>query len=145
MSKWASSVTLLSKEKQKTELLCHVQKAQRYDVQHTYPLPQKSDCNRWLGIVAIFSTSDWKISYRLIEMSKADRDKTIFSSLHGLFQFICMFFGMKSMAASSHSLAETMPSRLQSQIRQVYLNDSILHSRSVTKNFGLVHTVLTLL
>lgn len=54
-----------------------------------------------LGDSTVFSTLDPYCGYRQIEIDDTDRDETAFTSLHYLFRFVRMPFGLKNARSSS--------------------------------------------
>lgn len=65
-------------------------------IQDSYPLPRMNECFDSLGEEIIFSTLEENSGYRKIESDPRDREKTTFTSHHGLFKFTSKSFGLRN-------------------------------------------------
>lgn len=62
----------------------------------SYPIPRMDECIDSLRSAKIFSTLDANSGYWKIEIDPRDRDKTTFTSHHGLYRFVRMPLGLKN-------------------------------------------------
>lgn len=145
MSEWASPVVFAPKKDEKLRFCVDYRKVNAMTVRDTYPLPRMDECIDSLGGATIFSTVDCNNGYWQTEIPEADRNKTTFSSHHGLFLFIRMPFELKNAPASFQRAVDIIMSRVKRQSALVYLDDIIVYSKSVTKHLVHVRTMLTLL
>lgn len=121
------------KERRKTAILCRLQKANAMTVRDTYPFLWMEECIDLQGNATIFSTTDVDRGHCQTEMTKADHDRTISSSHHGLIQSFLMPFGLKSVPTSFQRAVDTVLSRVKCQSALVYLENRIVYSKSVAK------------
>lgn len=66
------------------------------------PFSKMEECITAFDKAHIFSTMDANGGYRQLEFNQAVREKTHFTSHHGLYQFITMPFGLKNAPARSN-------------------------------------------
>jgi len=66
----------------------------------TFPLPRVDDILDNIGQSKFFTTLDLASSYWQIKVEPSSREKTAFATLHGLFQFRVMLFGLTPLQLS---------------------------------------------
>lgn len=98
-----------------------------------------------LGEATVFSTLDANGSYWQIEIEKSDRDKTAFTSPHGLYRFIRMPFGLRNAPGTFQRTMDVILSTVKWQFALVYLDDIVVFSRTPVEHIDHVRHVLTLL
>lgn len=104
-----------------------------------------NQCIHLLGDAAVFTTLDGNSGYWQIEIAKADRRKSTFTSRFGLFRFIWMSFGLKYAPATFRRAVDTILFRSEWKIVLVYLEDVAIYSRIVTECLTHAAEVLQLL
>lgn len=115
------------------------------NVGNTYPLPRMDEYIESLIKTSFLSKTDCNGGSWQFEIPRADRDKTILFSHHGLFGFIRMRLGLRNAQASFRRPVDTIMSRLRRQFALVYLDSIIVYSKFVTEHWVHTHIVLTLL
>lgn len=73
-----------------------------------------------------------------------DRNKTTFTSHHGMYRFTRMTFGLKNAPRRSNRALDVILSKMKWQYFPFYLDDVIIFSNSVQKHFGPLIMVLNL-
>ena len=75
----------------------------------TQTLPRIDDILDTFGKAQWFSTLDLANEYWQVEVEPADREKTAFASVHGLYQFRAMPFGLCNTSGIFQRLMEQRP------------------------------------
>lgn len=72
-----------------------------------------------------FSISDVNCAYWQVEVEKANRDKTIFTSRHLLYHFVQMHLGFANARETIQHAMDVILAPVQRQFSQVYLDDFV--------------------
>ncbi len=101
------------------------------DVTHkdTYPLPRIDDILDALLGAQYFCSIDLASSDWQIKVADKDREKTDFSSHLGLYEFLCMHFGLTGAPAMFSRLMDKVLHALIGKSCLVYLDDIIIYSK----------------
>lgn len=94
---------------------------------------------------AVFSTVDVNCGYWRVEVEKTERDKTAFTSHRVLYQLIQMPFGLKNVPGTSQRAMDVILFPVKRQFVLVYLDDTVLFSRSLRNHINHVEHILSLL
>lgn len=113
-------------------------------VRDSYPIPRMDECIDSLADATIFTTLDANSGHWQIEIREEDKDKTTFTSHHGLFRFTRMPFGLKNAPGTFQRVIDVILSQVKWQYALVYLDDVIIFSKSVDEHFSHVSTGLQL-
>ena len=70
-----------------------------------------------------------KSGYWQIELEQCDREKTVFSTGHGLWQFTVMPFGLSNAPATFARLMELVLAGLPWNVRLLHLDDILVHEK----------------
>lgn len=96
-----------------------------------YPLPNIIDILDQLGDSCYFSVLDCASGFHQIPMHPNSRAKTAFSTPHGHLEFNRMPFGLKNAPATFQRLMDKILSGLQGTDVFVYIDDIIVHGKSL--------------
>ncbi len=108
------------------------------DVTHkdAYPLPRIDDILEALRGAKYFCSIDLVSGYWLIKVADKDRGKTAFGSHLGLYEFLCMPFGLTGAPATFLSLMDKVLDGLIGKNCLVYLDDIIIFGSSFEETFA---------
>ena len=126
-SAWASGIVIVSKKDGTKRFCVDYRKLNDVTVKDSYPIPRIDDSLEQLSGVQWFSCLDLNAGYRQVEVDEADREKTVFTSRRGLFEFKTMPCGLCNAPATFERLMETVLAGLNWQICLIYLDDIIVH------------------
>lgn len=106
-----------------------------------YPMPQIQDILESLNGATVFSTLDLKSGYWHLEMETDSIQKTAFVTSTGLYEFLCLPFGLKNAAASFQRLMEHVLRDVKGKCCMVYINDIVVYSKTMTEHLQDLHQV----
>lgn len=101
-------------------------------------------CIDSLGKATVFSTFDANNWYWQVEIDEKQRDKTAFTTQHGLYRFIRMSFVFRNAPGTFQRKMDGILSSVNWQFALVYLDDIVTFSKSDEQNIDFVRKVLTL-
>ncbi|XP_056022110.1 uncharacterized protein LOC130054993 [Ostrea edulis] len=113
VSPWASPVVLVHKTNGTMRFCVEYCRLNEVTVKDAYPLPKIDEAFDHLSGHAVFSTLDLSSGYWQVDMEEADKEKTVFVTRKGLYQFKVMHFGLCSAPATFERLMETVLAGLQ--------------------------------
>jgi dUTPase len=111
-------------------------------VKDSYPLPLIQANLHKLGKSKIFSTLDGTGAYHNISISERDRPLTAFLTPWGQYQFKRMPFGLCNAPQAYSRLVEMVLRGLDPRQVLAYLDDIILHSRTIQEHLDMLERVL---
>ena len=88
-----------------------------------------------------FSTLDLKSGYWQVKMAENDKEKTAFTAGEGLWQFTVMPFGLANAPATFERLMEQILQGLPWTVCLVYLDDVVMHAKTLADEFENLRTV----
>lgn len=91
-----------------------------------YLISRMDKCISSRGETAIFSALDENSRSWRVEIDKAGRSKTAFTSQHGLFQFLPMPFGLRSAPGAFQGTMDVILSSVRRHYVLVYSDDIIM-------------------
>lgn len=103
------------------------------------------ECIFSLGEAEVFSTLNANSSYWQAEVKETNRNKTAFTSYHGLHRFVQMLSGLKNIPGTFQWAMEVIMSLVKWQSALVYLDDIVVFSRSLRNQINHVKQVLSIL
>ena len=130
-SPWASPIVLVEKKDGSLRFCVDYRKLNNITVKDSYPLPRIDDTLDALGGSQWFSTLDLKSGYWQVEMDSNDKEKTAFVVTGGLWQFRVMPFGLCNTPTTFERLMDHVLVGLPWTICMVYLDDIIVHGRTI--------------
>ncbi|UYV74341.1 K02A2.6-like [Cordylochernes scorpioides] len=89
-----------------------------------------------------FSAIDLKSGYWQVEVEEKDKEKTAFTTAHGLYEFNVMPFGLCNAPATFERNMENMLGNLRWQICLCYLDDVIIYSSDFSTHLKRIEAVL---
>jgi len=142
-SPWSSPIVLVRKKDGSYRFcvdFCQLNKLTKKDA---HPLPRIDDTLDSLQGSCWFSTLDLASGYWQVEMDPTLKEKTAFATPFGLHQFRVMPFGLCNAPSTFQRLMELVLAGLQWNICLVYLDDIIVHSRTVKEHLVRLEEVYT--
>ncbi|UYV66441.1 hypothetical protein LAZ67_4001687 [Cordylochernes scorpioides] len=127
-SPWSFPVILVKKRDGKYRFCVDYRKLNEVTVKDVYPIPRIDDVMDSLQGSKYFSAIDLKSGYWQVEIEERDKEKTAFTTAHGLYEFNVMPFGLCNAPATFERNMENMLGNLRWQICLCYLDDVIIYS-----------------
>ncbi|UYV70530.1 K02A2.6-like [Cordylochernes scorpioides] len=111
-------------------------------VKDVYPIPRIDEVLDTLQGSKYFSAIDLKSGYWQVEVEEKDKEKTAFTTAHGLYEFNVMPFGLCNAPATFERNMENMLGNLRWQICLCYLDDVIIYSSDFSTHLKRIEAVL---
>ena len=132
-SPWASPIVLVKKKDVSFRFCVDYHKLNAVTRKDAHPLPRVDDLLDSLQGASMFSTLDLCSGYWQISMEPHDREKTAFATRDGLWEFLCMPFGVSNGCATFQRAIEIVHSGLTYETCLCYLDDVIIPSNSLNQ------------
>ncbi|UYV65435.1 K02A2.6-like [Cordylochernes scorpioides] len=107
-----------------------------------YPIPRIDDVMDTLQGSKYFSAIDLKSGYWQVEIEERDKEKTAFTTAHGLYEFNVMPFGLCNAPATFERNMDNVLGNLRWQICLCYLDDVIIYSSDFQTHIKRLEAVL---
>ncbi|UYV64999.1 K02A2.6-like [Cordylochernes scorpioides] len=127
-SPWSFPVILVKKRDGKYRFCVDYRKLDEVTVKDVYPIPRIDDVMDTLQGSKYFSAIDLKSGYWQVEIEERDKEKTAFTTAHGLYEFDVMPFGLCNAPATFERNMDNGLGNLRWQICLCYLDDVIIYS-----------------
>jgi len=141
-SPWASPIVIVRKKDGSARFCVDYRKLNQVTRKDAYPIPRIDDTLDTLSGSKWFSTLDLLSGYWQVEVAEADREKTAFSTQHGLFEFKVMPFGLCNAPATFQRLMDLVLAGVQWSHCLVYLDDIIVVGKDFEEHLQNLSTVL---
>ena len=128
-SPWAAPIVLVKKKDGTTRFCVDYRKLKDVTRKDAYPLLRIDETRDAFAGAKVFTTLNVASGYWQVEVDVADREKTAFTTGHGVFQFQVMPFGLCNAKGTFQRLMEFVLAGLQWQTCLVYLDDVIVYGR----------------
>ena len=132
---WSSPVVLACKKDGSHRFCVDYRSLNAVTKPNSYPLPRIDDLLDPLGHFEFFSTLDLAAGYWQIKMHPGSREKTVFATPQGLFEFTVMPFGLKNAPATFQRLMQRVLMGLNPPDRHdfvsAYIDDILIYSKSL--------------
>ncbi|UYV79013.1 K02A2.6-like, partial [Cordylochernes scorpioides] len=127
-SPWSFPVILVKKRDGEYRFCVDYRKLNNVTVKDVYPIPRIDEVMDTLQGSTHFSAIDLRSGYWQVEVEERDKEKTAFTTAHGLYEFNVMPFGLCNAPATFERNMENMLGNLRWQICLCYLDDVIIYS-----------------
>ncbi|GFV37801.1 hypothetical protein TNCV_3040591 [Trichonephila clavipes] len=122
-SPWSSPVVLVRKKDGSWRFCVDYRKLNSVTKKDVYPLPRIDDTLDCLKSAKFFSSMDLRSGYCQIEIDEADREKTAFITLEGLYEFKVMPFGLCNAPATFERMMDNLLRHFKWTMCLCYLDD----------------------
>ncbi|UYV78594.1 hypothetical protein LAZ67_16002094, partial [Cordylochernes scorpioides] len=127
-SPWSFPVILVKKRDGKYRFCVDYRKLNNVTVKDVYPIPRIDEVMDTLQGSTHFSAKYLRSGYWQVEVEERDKEKTAFTTAHGLYEFNVMPFGLCNAPATFERNMENMLGNLRWQICLCFLDDVIIYS-----------------
>ncbi|CAH8547811.1 unnamed protein product [Dicrocoelium dendriticum] len=141
-SPWAAPIVLVKKKDGTLRICVDYRKLNDVTRKDSFPLPRIDDTLESLHGATWFSTLDLASGYWQVEVHPMDIEKTAFVIPTGLYEFQTMPFGLANAPATFQRLMHIVLRDLQPSKCLVYLDDVIVHGRTLDEHLTNLETVL---
>ncbi|BHF62235.1 hypothetical protein SprV_0200521600 [Sparganum proliferum] len=141
-SPWASPIVLVKKKDGTLRLCVDYRRLNSVTKRDSFPPPRIDDTIDALSGAAWFSTLDLASGYWQVEVHPADRAKTAFVVPSGLYEFNMMPFGLANAPATFQRLMTTVLRDITPTACLIYLDDIIVHGKTVEEHNAHLREVL---
>ena len=142
-SPWASPVVLVPKKDGSLRFCVDYRKLNRITRKDVYPLPRVDDIFDTLNGARYFTSLDIASGYWQVELDEQAREKSAFTTYHGLYEFIRMPFGLCNAPATFQRVMQAVLAGLEWQSCFVYLDDILIASKTFSEHIRHVSEVFT--
>ncbi|UYV82396.1 hypothetical protein LAZ67_21001940 [Cordylochernes scorpioides] len=141
-SPWSFPVILVKKRDGKYGFCADYRKLNDVTVKDVYPIPRIDYVMDTLQGSKYFSAIDLKSGYWQVEIEERDKEKTAFTTAHGLYEFNVMPFGLCNAPATFERNIDNVLGNLRWQICLCYLDDVIIYSSEFPTHIKRLEAVL---
>ncbi|CAF2621992.1 unnamed protein product [Rotaria sp. Silwood2] len=143
-SQYSSPILLIKKRDGSYRFVVDYRKLNQITIQDKFPLPNLEQTIQMVGGHEYYSKLDLRSGYFQIPIREADKHKTAFITVHGLYEFNVLAQGLKNSPPSFQRIMSNLllPCKTFSL---VYLDDILIYSDSFQQHLDHLNQVLTIL
>ncbi|UYV84530.1 K02A2.6-like, partial [Cordylochernes scorpioides] len=141
-SPWSSPVILVKKKDGNWRFCVDYRRLNKVTKKDVYPLPRIVDTLDSLKGAKFYSSLDLRSGYWKIEVDEADRDKTIFITPDGLYEFLVISFGLCNAPATFERMVDKILRGLKWTMVLCYLDDIVVYSKSFNEHLHRLEIIL---
>ena len=141
-SPWAAPVVLVKKKDGSPRFCVDYRRLNKVTIKDVYPLPRLDDIMDSLQGASFFSSLDLKSGYWQVAVNEEDKNKTVFITPDGLFEFNVMPFGLCNAPASFERLVDSILQEYKWKICLCYIDDIVVFSNNFSDHIERLETVL---
>lgn len=142
-SPWAAPVVLVKKKDGSWRFCVDYRKLNAVTHKDAYPLPRVEESLTSLKEAQWYSTLDLASGYWQVEVHPADKEKNVFATPLGLYEFERMPFGLCNAPATFQRLMQRCLGGQVHEFLLIYLDDIILYSPDFSSHLGHLEKVFT--
>jgi len=129
-SPWSSQIVLVRKKNGQIRFCVDYRCLNTVTRKDSYPLPNIMETFDTLAGAQYFSSLDLASGYWQVEVAPEDKEKTAFSTRHGLYQFTTMPFGLCNAPATFERLMDTILHGYLWERCMCYIDDIIVYGQT---------------
>lgn len=141
-SPYATEIVLVRRKDGPWRMCVDFRLLNRHTKLDKYPLPRISNLLRSIKDSSVFCALDLRAGFWNIRMDPDSAKYTAFRTPNGLYEFVVMPFGLVNAPATFQRVMDFIFQDLYDQGLAVYLDDILIHSKSVDHVFRLLRIVL---
>ena len=141
-SPWASPVVLVPKKDGGLRFCVDFRCLNSITRKDVYPLPRVDDIFDTLDGACYFTSLDLSSGYWQVELDEDAREKSAFTTYHGLYEFIRIPFGLCNAPATFQRVMQAVLAGLEWRSCFVYLDDILIASRTFDEHLKHIKEVL---
>ena len=127
-SAWASPLVPVRKKDGSTRWAVDYRRLNAVTLPDAWPIPNVSELLMRLGGSKYFSSIDCVSAYHTIPLDKDSRELTAFVTPQGLYEWLCMPFGLCNAGGEFTRFIEDTLREVPDKNRETYVDDNMLHS-----------------
>ncbi len=139
---WCSPIVLVRKKDGTIHFCMDYRKLNDVTHKDAYPLPRIDDILDALRGAKYFCSIDLTIGYWQIKVAEKDLEKMAFGSHLGLYEFLCMPFGLTGAPATFSRLMDKVLDGLIDKRCLVYLGDVIIYGKTFEETLANLKLVM---
>jgi len=141
-SPWCSNIVLARKKDGTMRCCIDYRQLNNCTVGDAYPVPRQDMCLDALAGSRWYSTCDLRSSFHQVKLYPDASDKTAFITRRGMFRYRTMPFGLTKAVATFQRLMDLVLSGVSLSVCICYLDDIIIHAKTLDQHLGNLEMVL---